>query len=163
MILPFKTTRGRNPLNEWVQIWRSGGEITSHEARNFLPEKSAAPSQAECAEQRPKVTQVGGVTKREYCATAPLIVAFPPQSQRAIAFCTSSERCAASCLPPCYTPFFLPMHISILHVRRAKQGAERGREGGRTGGHLSESAASLAQATDATPPSALQSASSCKH
>ena len=117
------------------------------------PKKSAAPSQAECAEQCPKVTQVGGVTKREYCATAPLIVAFPPQSQRAIAFCTSSERCAASCLPPCYTPFFLPMHISILHVRRAKQGAERGREGGRTGGHLSESAASLAQATDATPPS----------
>ena len=93
------------------------------------PKKSAAPSQAECAEQRPKVTQVGGVTKREYCATAPLIVAFPPQSQRAIAFCTSSERCAASCLHVTPLSFSQCTFLFYMCDERNKGQREAGKEG----------------------------------
>ena len=120
------------------------------------PKKSAAPSQAECAEQRQKVSNP---SRRRHetrvLCNSPSNCCIPstvPTRHRLLHLLR--KMCGilpASLLHPFRSTN--AMHISILHVRRAKQGAERGREGGRTGGHLSESAASLAQATDATPPS----------
>ena len=113
------------------------------------PKKSAAPLQAECAEQRPKVAQVGGVT-RVLCNSASNCC-IPLHSPNVPSLFAPPQKDVRH--PACL--LVTPLSFSNAHFYSTCATSEtRGRErpGGRTGGHLSESAASLAQPTRRRPP-----------